>query len=130
MIAQTTKFLISNTRIEVNAVNANGFTALDIVAQSRRDIKDFEILECLRSVGGLRPTNVVNSRSHATGVTSQEGTPFAAHDHESVVPTQGHSFMIKNPEDWLPRKRDSLMVVASLIATMAFQAGLNPPGSL
>ncbi|KAK0581299.1 hypothetical protein LWI29_012281 [Acer saccharum] len=33
-------------------------------------------------------------------------------------------------EDWLTRKRDSLMVVASLIATMAFQDGLNPPGGL
>ncbi|THG00280.1 hypothetical protein TEA_026306 [Camellia sinensis var. sinensis] len=30
--------------------------------------------------------------------------------------------------DWLSKKRDILMVVASLIATMAFQAGINPPG--
>lgn len=27
--------------------------------------------------------------------------------------------------DWLSRKRDAIMVVASLIATMAFQAGMN-----
>ncbi|KAH7574426.1 hypothetical protein JRO89_XS03G0294600 [Xanthoceras sorbifolium] len=33
-------------------------------------------------------------------------------------------------ENWLTRKREPLMVVASLIATMAFQAGLNPPGGL
>ncbi|CAL5404839.1 unnamed protein product [Camellia sinensis] len=30
--------------------------------------------------------------------------------------------------EWLSNKRDILMVVASLIATMAFQAGVNPPG--
>ncbi|KAE8689079.1 PHD finger protein ALFIN-LIKE 8 [Hibiscus syriacus] len=33
-------------------------------------------------------------------------------------------------EDWLTRKRDSLMVMASLMATMSFQAGLTPPGGL
>ncbi|XP_047339149.1 uncharacterized protein LOC124942648 [Impatiens glandulifera] len=31
---------------------------------------------------------------------------------------------------WLTQKRDSLMVVASLIATMAFQAGVSPPGGV
>ncbi|XP_058197251.1 ankyrin repeat-containing protein At5g02620-like isoform X4 [Rhododendron vialii] len=32
--------------------------------------------------------------------------------------------------DWLTNKRESLMVVASLIATMAFQAGVSPPGGV
>ncbi|KAH7837017.1 hypothetical protein Vadar_008572 [Vaccinium darrowii] len=32
--------------------------------------------------------------------------------------------------EWLTKKRDALMVVASLIATMAFQAGVNPPGGV
>ncbi|KZV51871.1 ankyrin repeat-containing protein-like [Dorcoceras hygrometricum] len=31
---------------------------------------------------------------------------------------------------WLTKKRDSIMVVAILIATMAFQAGVSPPGGL
>ena len=31
---------------------------------------------------------------------------------------------------WLGRKRSALMVVASLIATVAFQAGLTPPGGV
>ncbi|XP_052182023.1 uncharacterized protein LOC127794809 [Diospyros lotus] len=33
-----------------------------------------------------------------------------------------------NQAEWLSKKRDALMVVASLIATMAFQAGVSPPG--
>ncbi|XP_047337804.1 ankyrin repeat-containing protein ITN1-like [Impatiens glandulifera] len=33
-----------------------------------------------------------------------------------------------NQERWLGEKRGVLMVVASLIATMAFQAGVSPPG--
>ncbi|GJY92793.1 ankyrin repeat-containing domain, PGG domain protein [Tanacetum coccineum] len=36
----------------------------------------------------------------------------------------------KNNEDWLDKKRNTLMVVASLIATMAFQAGTNPPSGV
>ncbi|XP_052181923.1 uncharacterized protein LOC127794715 [Diospyros lotus] len=33
-----------------------------------------------------------------------------------------------NQVEWLSKKQDALMVVASLIATMAFQAGVSPPG--
>ncbi|XP_042038146.1 uncharacterized protein LOC121784029 [Salvia splendens] len=32
--------------------------------------------------------------------------------------------------DWLGRKRSALMIVASLTATVAFQAGLSPPGGV
>ncbi|GKC69491.1 ankyrin repeat-containing domain, PGG domain protein, partial [Tanacetum coccineum] len=35
-----------------------------------------------------------------------------------------------NNEDWLYKKKESLMVVAVLIATIAFQAGVNPPGGV
>ncbi|GJU38816.1 ankyrin repeat-containing domain, PGG domain protein [Tanacetum coccineum] len=35
-----------------------------------------------------------------------------------------------NNEDWLEKKKNSLMVVAVLIATMAFQAGVNPPSGV
>uniref|UniRef100_A0A803N870 PGG domain-containing protein n=1 Tax=Chenopodium quinoa TaxID=63459 RepID=A0A803N870_CHEQI len=36
----------------------------------------------------------------------------------------------KKDRAWLEDQRTSLMVVASLIATMAFQAGINPPGGV
>lgn len=32
--------------------------------------------------------------------------------------------------EWLDKKRDTIMIVATLIATFAFQAGLNPPGGV
>ncbi|CAH1426805.1 unnamed protein product [Lactuca virosa] len=35
-----------------------------------------------------------------------------------------------NSDDWLDKKRNTLMVCASLIATMAFQAGTNPPSGV
>lgn len=36
----------------------------------------------------------------------------------------------KKDRMWLDNQRTSLMVVASLIATMAFQVGINPPGGV
>ncbi|KAJ0724560.1 putative PGG domain-containing protein [Helianthus annuus] len=37
---------------------------------------------------------------------------------------------LKNNDDWLNNKRNTLMVVTSLLATMAFQAGTNPPSGV
>ncbi|KAL3497439.1 hypothetical protein ACH5RR_040171 [Cinchona calisaya] len=39
-------------------------------------------------------------------------------------------FNAQNGGEWLARKRDALMIVAILIATMAFQAGVTPPGGV
>ena len=36
----------------------------------------------------------------------------------------------KQPAAWVKKQRNSLMVVASLISTMAFQVGINPPGGV
>lgn len=36
----------------------------------------------------------------------------------------------RRQNSWLERMRNSLMVVATLTATMAFQAGMNPPGGV
>ncbi|KAL0311839.1 UNVERIFIED_CONTAM: hypothetical protein Sradi_5583200 [Sesamum radiatum] len=89
---ETIKFLLSVPALEVNALNLNGMTAVDILIKSRRDVRDSEIEDSLKLAGcfGTTETN----------------------------------------EDWLERKRSALMVVASLIATMAFQVGVNPPSGV
>lgn len=134
MNLQTVKLLLMiNGRPDVNAVNANGFTALDILAQSRRDVKDFDISEALRGAGALRssPNRGTNNdhimmnllASHRT----TEDTGANNNDHRA---SKKHNFHKSGLEEWVSKRRDALMVVASLIATMAFQAGLNPPGGL
>ncbi|KAF8401048.1 hypothetical protein HHK36_014351 [Tetracentron sinense] len=47
-------------------------------------------------------------------------------------PSKGSSWekYLESHEAWLKKKRNSLMVVASLIVTMAFQAGVNPRGGV
>ncbi|CAL5397921.1 unnamed protein product [Camellia sinensis] len=76
----------------VNAVNNCGYTAYDIVMESKNDTQELkDIKVTFRKVKAMKAKDL----------------------------SQG---------EWLSKKRDILMVVASLIATMAFQAGINPPG--
>lgn len=121
--------MVTNTRIEVNAINGNGFTALDILAQSQRNIKDFDISECLRSAGALRTIDASSSTPppHTTPPAGNSVLRFASHNPHHIKRNDTKKNV---PENWLTRKRESLMVVASLIATTAFQAGINPPGGV
>ncbi|KAM0970261.1 hypothetical protein ACFX13_018627 [Malus domestica] len=48
---EITKFLLFKTGVNVNALNANNATALDILKQSSRDLRDMEIEDSLRGVG-------------------------------------------------------------------------------
>ncbi|KAL0330472.1 UNVERIFIED_CONTAM: hypothetical protein Sradi_5033900 [Sesamum radiatum] len=41
------RYLLENTRIETDARNANGLTALDLLLQSPGDLRDLEIKQCL-----------------------------------------------------------------------------------
>ncbi|GMG99144.1 hypothetical protein Nepgr_000984 [Nepenthes gracilis] len=95
------KIILSNNKINKNAQNANGFTALDIFAESSKDAnKDREIKNVLQRTKFLRAVDIGDPN------TWQKQT------------------------EWLETHRGALMVVASLIATMAFQAGLSPPGGV
>ncbi|PON71737.1 Transmembrane protein [Parasponia andersonii] len=128
---ETVKFLLTSTRTEVNAVNANGFTAFDILVQSQRTEKDFDISECLRAAGASRaidPPSVTERPIRAIAGSSSNSS--SNNTTNKCQPQKLQKTKTKKPENWLTRKREALMVVASLIATMAFQAGTNPPGGL
>ncbi|XP_060190224.1 ankyrin repeat-containing protein ITN1-like isoform X1 [Lycium barbarum] len=129
---ETAKYLLKNNQIDVNAMDANGNTALDILAQSRRDMNDLSIGECLREAGGLRAKDIsVSIIQNSTKISNDTG----GNNHSQVSSTPaylGENQAKKPPSkgDWLSKKRETIMVVASLIATMAFQAGVNPPGGV
>ena len=111
--------MLCGTGVEVNALTANGFTTLDILAQSERHINDWEIGESLRDAGAVRAVELPLSLPKNRDKKLKHEPVFAHSNTEKK--------MIKH-ENWLSKKRDSLMVVASLIATMAFQAATTPPG--
>ncbi|KAL6220949.1 hypothetical protein ACLB2K_008702 [Fragaria x ananassa] len=71
-----------------------------------------------------RATSVV-SMSGERQVTRRLGSKVSSNESDSNKPE-----VKPEPTEWLGRKRDSLMVVASLLATVAFQAAVTPPGGV
>ncbi|KAJ0091101.1 hypothetical protein Patl1_14553 [Pistacia atlantica] len=128
---ETIQFLTTNNAIEVNALNKGGFTALDILKQSRRDLKDYEIVELLRHGRVISAEDIVVS-THELGF--KQTTTLTAHGNNQInmLHPQGNGTekSVEKKDDWLKEMNNALMVVASLIATVTFQAGLNPPGGV
>ncbi|ESR66272.1 hypothetical protein WN944_002526 [Citrus x changshan-huyou] len=127
---ETIKFLTDScTTLEVNAVNANGFTALDILARRKLDV-NWTIGELLRCAGARSQKE---TGQPAPGIT-QTPTGSIITSHSGDPSNQGRErpekVRKKQEDEWSEKKSNALMVVASLIATMAFQAALNPPGGV
>ncbi|KAL4556824.1 hypothetical protein LXL04_034988 [Taraxacum kok-saghyz] len=116
---ETINLLLLNTSVEVNASNTNGETPMDILAQGPRDLKYKQILRSLISAGAVEAqiSGIQISLDRLENNTKQ-----------AMVSPLKIKESPRNYDNWLDTKRNSLMVVASLIATMAFQAGTNPPG--
>ncbi|KAK9131332.1 hypothetical protein Sjap_011819 [Stephania japonica] len=129
---QVVELLLRNG-VEVNALNRNGFTALDIMLQSPRELNDVQVFDLLQRANALRGSNVLqttNNTNHVVTIKNTIASPASKHatktrqrPSQDLVPHESH-------ENWLEKKRNTLMVVASLIATMAFQGGVNPPGGV
>ncbi|KAB2604197.1 ankyrin repeat-containing protein [Pyrus ussuriensis x Pyrus communis] len=127
---EITKFLLFKTGVNVNALNANSATALDILMQSPRDLRDMEIEDSLRGAGAQSAKDVCNiahdwvrAPTKERQISRHRGSALSSRVSVSMKPAGN-----KKPTDWLGRKRSSLMVVASLLATVAFQAAITPPG--
>ncbi|KAF8035983.1 hypothetical protein BT93_C1874 [Corymbia citriodora subsp. variegata] len=115
------KYLVSSTNIGVNAQNAKGFTAVDVLAQGPRDMRDMEIRQLLQKAGAsiMYQTSLDRDTIEAIPIAQ----PYIKQNSDVKAPVRAHKHT-----DWLGRKRSALIVVASLIATVAFQATLSPPG--
>ncbi|KAL3833019.1 hypothetical protein ACJIZ3_007755 [Penstemon smallii] len=119
---EITDYLLALTSMEVNALNLKGMSAMDILIKRGRDFRDLEIEESLNRAGafGARPN------------TTKEINLLQYPDRESSPKNKQNKRRKKslNQDDWLDKKRSALMVVASLIATMAFQVGVQPPAGV
>ncbi|CAL5340602.1 unnamed protein product [Camellia sinensis] len=114
---ETIKYLLEETVAEVNAVNGNGITALDIIEHMPiRDLKAMEISKLLMQAGGHIGHQL---RDHGEISVSQ---PPSLVNGTLKPPT--------NKDDWLKRKHDGLLISATVIAGMTYQSVLNPPGGL
>ncbi|KAJ0090472.1 hypothetical protein Patl1_14535 [Pistacia atlantica] len=104
------------------------FTALDILKQSKRDLKDYEIVELLRRWGAISTEDIAVS-THELGFEQTRTLTSHGNNQINMLHPQGNCTenSIQKKVDLLKEMNNALMVVASLIATVTFQAGLNPP---
>ncbi|KAL8537494.1 hypothetical protein ACS0TY_012570 [Phlomoides rotata] len=99
------KMLMEQVKVKVDDKNDDGKTILDMAI----DGEQVGIIHYLKR----------NSSINMNGNNSNEETTTA-------IPQQKQT----QPVKWLTKKRDAIMVVAILIATMAFQVGVSPPGGI
>ncbi|KAK9060610.1 hypothetical protein SSX86_021316 [Deinandra increscens subsp. villosa] len=123
---ETVEFLLSNTRIEVSASNTHGETSMDILAQGPRDMKYQQIIRCLTQAAGVDNVNIEMTSFEQHVQDTRTKTWFDNTDQYDKKPHLESDS--DNKGNWIKENRKTLMVVASLIATMAFQTGTNPPG--
>ncbi|XP_050364450.1 ankyrin repeat-containing protein BDA1-like [Argentina anserina] len=128
---EVVNYVLDNTKIEVNAQNSNGFTALDVLSHSTRDLRDLEIKESLQFAGAPK---IMKKTPTAMFDQDQDTVQVSSTSQPLMSKRKSLRQLVFKPKqkevDWLGRKRSSLMVVASLIATVAFQSAINPPGGV
>ncbi|KAK6248750.1 hypothetical protein QUC31_020315 [Theobroma cacao] len=129
---ETVKYLLNETAVEVNAVNQNGFAALDIIANMPRDLKGMEIHESLLNAIALRSRRIPASESGITQFIEASEKPKVPVNSEAIAASgagNNKKKHLKN-DDRLNKKYDTLMVAASVVAAMAYQEGFSPPGGV
>jgi len=114
-LQQIVKLLVSDqTNVEVNAVNSEGLTALDISVTSMAGSNELEeIQEVLRSAGAEVPGRLVQ--------------PVVSNQRQQVLAREDRSLTSRN-ENYADSLRNGIGVLAALFATVSFQLGMNPPG--
>ncbi|KAJ3682361.1 hypothetical protein LUZ60_014934 [Juncus effusus] len=113
------ELLLNNPRLDVNSINSEGFTPLDLLLVTQQKQGDLVLGEMIREHGGI-VTQPSSSQHH---VLLDSTSSSKDRDIE-----EGN---LKPPPDATDKRHfnaDGLMVVATLVATITFQAALNPPG--
>ncbi|KAK6162679.1 hypothetical protein DH2020_002520 [Rehmannia glutinosa] len=117
----------SQNKLEINAANEKGLTPIDIADILTESSHDIHLREILRRSGAY-----TSSEFH---IISQNPKPQ----------TTKNRFPSEKPQNWLDivrhfefqwqrdspgEARETLLLVAALIATVTFEAGINPPSYL
>lgn len=132
---QAIRFLLTLPGLNVNIMNRSGSTPLDVLTQGPRGLGDIEIESCLENAGAISGKDAPISTTHDWDpIKLPEPTGTASTSPLMITKTVSKEppppLKPKPTTDWQGRKKSALMVVASLIATVAFQAAITPPGGV
>ncbi|KAL0464266.1 UNVERIFIED_CONTAM: hypothetical protein Slati_0314200 [Sesamum latifolium] len=120
----------AGSRLELNAVNKKGLTAVDIVDILTESSNDVHLREILRRAGGYASSefNVVSERPKSD--TKRPTNNHLPGEKPKNWPDILKHFEFQWQRDSPGEARSTLLVVAALIATVTFEAGINPPSYL
>ncbi|XP_078172820.1 uncharacterized protein LOC144566662 [Carex rostrata] len=136
------KFLLGKAAIDVNTMNLKFSTPLDVLLESRQQNGDLIIGETIRAAGGKTAAEVLSQSepvfrdSVSSDSTNPIPTPTRSVGQPCCLRTRNDieetTSMMK--KETLMMKKESkhdpqiLLLVATLVATVTFQAALTPPG--
>nr|XP_017240139.1 PREDICTED: ankyrin repeat-containing protein At2g01680-like [Daucus carota subsp. sativus] len=123
---QMIKYLVqSRNKVDVNVRNKNGLTALDIVEQMPKDLKTLEIKELLISANPSRANEVVPA--------TKSSIKGGAEDDSIINQIKTRWYKVKKYaflQEKSAKPDEYVLLAATVIAAMANQAAINPPGGI
>lgn len=125
--------------LDVNAINRKGFTALDVVESDASNSTALAILPALQEAGAKRchqlppgsPDQIQNIRESIAPsmLPVKRVLPGSPTQHQQRRRKRHHrDKQLELQNEGIRNARNTIIVVAVLIATVTFAAGINPPG--
>ncbi|KAG6721295.1 hypothetical protein I3842_03G106600 [Carya illinoinensis] len=141
---KTIKYLLSipEIRRKANAINRIGNTALDVSEACHRDFKSCLKIQDILKAAGVRGAKDLNSTPLPTlAPPAETHEPIQSFTGEQSAQSKFRKWWryfylclwaksLQCQGNWVDETRGTLMLVATVIATMTFQAGINPPGGV
>ncbi|XP_042505546.1 ankyrin repeat-containing protein BDA1-like [Macadamia integrifolia] len=112
--------------IEVNSKNCRGLTPLDVLQMFPSEAGDREIADLLRNAGASRGQDVVVSDPSPSSNNIQQ--TILEQSSPSNVESWIEYFKFSRGRDSPSEARNSLLMIAILLATATYQAVMSPPG--
>ncbi|KAM7497918.1 hypothetical protein LguiA_022332 [Lonicera macranthoides] len=133
---QTINYLLSEGGIGGNALTQNGFTALDLLDLYPRDFDTMKIGEILTGANIKRANDLIGTSPPSSSVTLPLNTTGKLTISQCCYNRVKHFILmiwkdfLKSEPRWFEEARGNLLVAATVIASMAFQAAVNPPSGV
>ncbi|TKY55107.1 ankyrin repeat protein [Spatholobus suberectus] len=133
LVRSTIKYLLllPEIRLAAYTLNRSGFTALDVLERCPRDSISVKIEDVLIEAGAQRSSNMDDNAQQPAP------SPGTASQEEPNQSSRGKrweklwSRYLYKQDNWMKENmQGTLMMVATVIATMTFQSTISPPGGV